>query len=57
MTAGEDSVLLAAALRQFDLFAGLSEEQLAKVLYFVKAVEFDAGETVFEKGNPARASM
>ena len=48
---GEESAELFAGLRALDLFAPLSDEQLRKVLYFVKMVEFEAGETVFEKGS------
>jgi CRP-like cAMP-binding protein len=45
---GEESAALFLGLRAFDLFAPLSDEHLRKVLYFVKLVEFEAGETVFE---------
>ncbi|MDD5630110.1 MAG: cyclic nucleotide-binding domain-containing protein [Elusimicrobia bacterium] len=38
-------------MRKLELFASLSDEQLRKVLYFVKALVFDAGEAVFAKGD------
>jgi CRP-like cAMP-binding protein len=50
--AGPEREQLFAALRGLDLFAPLSDEHLRKMLYFVKSVEFDDGETIFEKGDP-----
>ena len=50
VASGEESGRIFASLRALDLLAPLSDEQLGKVIYFVKTVEFDAGETVFEKG-------
>jgi len=47
---GETLDFLCTAMRKLDLFASLSDEQLRKMLYFVKLVEFDEGEVVFEKG-------
>jgi CRP-like cAMP-binding protein len=49
--AGDEEAWLLSCLRGIDLFASLSDEQLRKVLYFVKTVEFDEGETVFETGD------
>lgn len=46
---GGDPGFLLSAMRKVALFASLSDEQLCKVLYFVKSVAFDAGETVFKK--------
>lgn len=50
--AGPERDFLMAELRGLDLFAPLTDEQLRKMLYFVKSVEFEDGETVFEKGDP-----
>ena len=50
-SSGDDADFLAGALKLLPLFAALSEEQLVKVLYFIKVVEFEAGETVFEEGD------
>lgn len=50
--AGPERDFLMAELRGLDLFAPLTDEQLRKMLFFVKTVEFEDGETVFEKGDP-----
>lgn len=50
--AGPERDFLMEELRGLDLFAPLSDEQLRKMLFFVKTVEFEDGETVFEKGDP-----
>ncbi|MFI5351249.1 MAG: cyclic nucleotide-binding domain-containing protein [Elusimicrobiota bacterium] len=47
---GEETGRVFKSLRALDLLAPLSDEQLRKTIYFVKTVEFDAGETIFEKG-------
>jgi CRP-like cAMP-binding protein len=52
VASGEDSGRLFDVFRALDLFAPLSDDHLRKALYFVKTVEFDAGETVFEKDEP-----
>jgi CRP-like cAMP-binding protein len=44
-----------APLRALDLLSPLNDEQLRKTAYFVKTVEFEAGETVFEKGAPGES--
>jgi CRP-like cAMP-binding protein len=54
-SAAEESGKVFASLRELDLLSPLSNEQLTKVLYFVKTVEFDAGETVFEKDEDGEA--
>ena len=48
---GDDEAWLLSYLKGLDLFAPLSDEQLRKILYFVKTVEFDEGELVFQKGD------
>lgn len=50
--AGPERDFLLTELRGLDLFAPLSDEQLRKLIFFIKTVEFDAGETVFDKGDP-----
>lgn len=50
--AGPERDFLMAELRGLDLFAPLTDEQLRKMLFFVKTVRFEDGETVFEKGAP-----
>lgn len=50
--AGPERDFLLAELRGLDLFAPLSDEQLRKMLFFIKSVEFEDGEVVFEKGDP-----
>lgn len=50
--AGAERDFLMAELRDLDLFAPLNDEQLRKMLFFVKTVRFEDGETVFEKGDP-----
>jgi CRP-like cAMP-binding protein len=52
---GQESAEVFTSLRELDLLAPLSDEQLTKVLYFVKTVEFDAGETVFDKDEDGEA--
>lgn len=47
---GQEAERLIEELRGVDLFTPLSIEQLRKLLFFIKTVEFDAGEVVFEKG-------
>jgi voltage-gated potassium channel len=49
---GEDAGILMSSLRRLDLFAPLSDDQLRKVIYFIKSVTFEAGETVFKKDDP-----
>ncbi len=53
VAAGGDSSLLISAMRRVDLFAPLSDEQSRKLVYFIKVVEFDAGEKIFSKGDAA----
>lgn len=55
IAAGDEAGPLFSSFRQMDLFSSLSDAQLRKVLFFVKTVEFEAGETVFEKGEPGEA--
>lgn len=50
--AGPERDFLMSELRDLHLFAPLSDEQLRKMLFFVKTVRFEDGETVFEKGAP-----
>lgn len=38
-----------------EFFSILSPEQLGNLLYFIKFVEFDKGETIFEKNDPGNA--
>ncbi|MDD5304022.1 MAG: cyclic nucleotide-binding domain-containing protein [Elusimicrobia bacterium] len=52
VSAGPERDFLMSELRGLDLFAPLTDEQLRKMLYFVKSVEFEDGEIVFEKGDP-----
>lgn len=49
---GGDVGFLFRAMRRLELFASLDDNQLYKVLTFAKSLEFDAGETVFKKGDP-----
>lgn len=49
VAAGEESGRLFESFRALELLAPLSDDHLRKATYFVKTVEFDAGETVFEK--------
>ena len=55
MASGGDEGLLLSVMKRLELFSSLSGEDLRKILYFVKAVIFDAGETVFHKGDPGDA--
>lgn len=55
IAAGADADAFVAALRDVEFFRTLDDGQLRKVLYFTKAVDFDAGETVFEKDAPGDA--
>ena len=48
---GEDAGFLMASMKRLDLFAPLSDEQLRKVIYFVKTLAFESGETIFSKGD------
>jgi CRP-like cAMP-binding protein len=50
--AGPEREFLMSELRGLDLFAPLNDEQLLKLLYFIKSVEFEDGETIFEKEDP-----
>lgn len=49
---GGDVGFLFRAMRRLELFAALDDTHLYKVLYYAKSLEFDAGETVFKKGDP-----
>ena len=49
IAAGENAEAFAAVLRDVEFFQTLDDAQLRKVLYFMKALDFDAGETVFVK--------
>jgi CRP-like cAMP-binding protein len=49
IAAGEDADAFVAALRDVMFFQTLTDAQLRTVLYFTQAIEFEAGETVFEK--------
>lgn len=51
IASGKNTDFLVAAMTRLDFFSSLSDEQLRKVLYFVKALAFEAGETVFNKGD------
>lgn len=46
---------LALIIGEVDLFASLTPEQLEKLIYFLKFVEFEQGETVFNKGDEGDA--
>jgi CRP-like cAMP-binding protein len=50
---GQAAAHLLSELRRLDLFAPMSEEQLGKLLFFVKTLEFADGEIIFEKGDEA----
>ncbi|MCX5797590.1 MAG: cyclic nucleotide-binding domain-containing protein [Elusimicrobia bacterium] len=49
LAAGPDADAFVAALRDVEFFQTLTDAQLREVLCFTKAVEFEAGETVFKK--------
>jgi CPA1 family monovalent cation:H+ antiporter len=51
IASGADEGFLLSVMKRLELFASLSDEDLRKILYFVKAVIFDAGETAFRKGD------
>jgi len=55
IAAGENADAFVAALRDVEFFRTLDDAQLRKVLYFMKAFDFDAGETVFVKDAPGDA--
>lgn len=55
IAAGENAGAFVAALRDVEFFQTLDDAQLRKVLYFMKALDFDAGETVFVKDAPGDA--
>ena len=55
IAAGEEAGQLFDSFRSLELFTSLSDENLRKALYFVKTVEFDDGETVFEKDEPGES--
>ena len=43
---------IAPIISRLEFFAALSREQLDKMLFFIKFVQFEAGETVIEKDAP-----
>ena len=52
IASGEEAGRLYESFRALELLAPLSDENLRKALYFVKTIEFDEGETIFEKDEP-----
>lgn len=55
LTAGESADAFVAVLRDVEFFRTLDDAQLRQVLYFMKALDFDAGEVVFVKDAPGDA--
>ena len=47
----EHDGFLQPAMRSMELFAGLTDEQRLKIIYFMKVLEFDAEEIVITQGD------